>query len=493
MPGHAAARSRPPSPPPNGAGRARRRPRWRHGPRPARRRVASSACRCGPSGSTPAALREAGPATIRMPAIAHLSGQHFVVVEGLVRTLRGHRVQFVDPVVGRRQLPVEQFAEISSGVFLTPQSPRASREPAGRHTVRHRAPQPSRRRVAATSGIGDRQPATSRQPVRPMGRARAAAGPNPRGPGGDPGRLRGHRAARPRHTTGHRNGRRPACRRTQRGPAAARGSGGARRDNRPGGDAARECSGVRAAPNGNAARRHTPCDSLLRAPHRFVASREGGDLIARVASADIVRDTLTGPLVQTIVDGVLVTSYLAVVTALDPGLGLLATALATVQLGFAVLGVAAHPVAASRGGHRRGARGSHGSPRRSTASTPCAPPGRHTCSPPAGSTAYERQLDAVTARLRAVGAHRRRAHGSPAQLSRPAVARRGRAGRRVAGPSHRDRCHRRRGARPDRHAGDVTADPAGAGPAARPHRRRGPRARRAAPRTAGRRPVAGRR
>ncbi len=351
----------------------------------------------------PMALRNAGPAAVRMPAIAHLSGQHFVVVEGVVSTLRGHQVRFVDPVVGRRQLPVTEFAELASGVFLTPApGPAAARhQPAGRHTPRHRASSAARRAGAKRTGPGSR----TRRPLKNVSDRRLVLAPVLR-------RCRGVLAAILAAS----------------GVIALLGlatplvtasvvdqlAGG-----RTGGPSLLVAVGALATTTGlvgllrasvlvSAQRRMgallavETVHSLLRAPHRFLASREGGDLIARVTSADIVRDALTGPLVQTMVDGVLVASYLAVVAVLDPGLGLLAAVLAVAQLGLAAVVaqrtrlLRREEVIAEGQGISRLSEVIDGfdTVRASGAEHVLASRWR---------TAYDRQLDAVTARLRTVG------------------------------------------------------------------------------------------
>ncbi len=351
----------------------------------------------------PTALRDAGPASVRMPAIAHLSGQHFVVVEGLAATLRGHQVRFVDPVVGRRQLPVAEFAQIASGVFLTPAPTpaRAGRTSAARHTPRHRAPSATRRALTQPEA-SDPEGRRSRKAVSDR---RQVLAPLLR-------RCRGVLAAilAASGVIALLGLATPVVTATVVDQLAA---------GRQQGPPLLAAVGALAATTGlvgllragvlvSAQRRMgallavETVHSLLKAPHRFIASREGGDLIARVTSADIVRDTLTGPLVQSMVDGVLVASYLAVVTVLDPGLGALAAVLAVGQLGFAALVsqrtrlLRREEVIAEGQGISRLSEAIDGF------DTLRASGSEHVLAS-RWRTAYDRQLDAVTSRLRTVG------------------------------------------------------------------------------------------
>jgi ABC-type bacteriocin/lantibiotic exporter with double-glycine peptidase domain len=77
-------------------------------------------------------------------------------------------------------------------------------------------------------------------------------------------------------------------------------------------------------------------ERLLAAPYRFFERRDTGDLIARVSSADVVRDVLAGTLVSTLLDATLAVGYLIAVGLFDPVLGVVAGALLIAQLAVAL-------------------------------------------------------------------------------------------------------------------------------------------------------------
>jgi ABC-type bacteriocin/lantibiotic exporter with double-glycine peptidase domain len=71
---------------------------------------------------------------------------------------------------------------------------------------------------------------------------------------------------------------------------------------------------------------------LVGAPLRFIEERGPGDLAARVLATDGLRDALANRLVGALLDAATGLVYLAVVAAAEPGLGLLTGALAAVQV-----------------------------------------------------------------------------------------------------------------------------------------------------------------
>jgi len=77
-------------------------------------------------------------------------------------------------------------------------------------------------------------------------------------------------------------------------------------------------------------------DHLLSLPFGFFERRGAGDLIARLGSTTAVRETLTGQLLTTVLDGTTAVGLVAVVVALDPPTGL-----AVVAMGVAHLAVTA--------------------------------------------------------------------------------------------------------------------------------------------------------
>jgi ATP-binding cassette, subfamily B, bacterial len=76
---------------------------------------------------------------------------------------------------------------------------------------------------------------------------------------------------------------------------------------------------------------------ILRLPFRFFLQRTSGDLITRLTSHMVVRETLTNQLISTILDGTLVLGYLIALFVWQPLYGLLVLVLAAVQIGLVVL------------------------------------------------------------------------------------------------------------------------------------------------------------
>jgi len=73
-------------------------------------------------------------------------------------------------------------------------------------------------------------------------------------------------------------------------------------------------------------------DHLLRLPYVFFQQRPAGDLLMRVNSNAVIRETLTSGALSTLLDGALVTLYLAAIFAASVSFGVLVAGLALVQL-----------------------------------------------------------------------------------------------------------------------------------------------------------------
>lgn len=73
---------------------------------------------------------------------------------------------------------------------------------------------------------------------------------------------------------------------------------------------------------------------ILRLPYRFFLQRTSGDLITRLTSHSVVRETLTNQLISTILDGTLVLGYLIALFVWQPLYGLLVLGLAIIQVGL---------------------------------------------------------------------------------------------------------------------------------------------------------------
>lgn len=75
---------------------------------------------------------------------------------------------------------------------------------------------------------------------------------------------------------------------------------------------------------------------LLALPYRFFQERTSGDMLMRLDSTATIRETLTGRLIASILDGVLVTGYLLILLVLAPGFGALVVLVALVQTAILV-------------------------------------------------------------------------------------------------------------------------------------------------------------
>jgi ABC-type bacteriocin/lantibiotic exporter with double-glycine peptidase domain len=71
---------------------------------------------------------------------------------------------------------------------------------------------------------------------------------------------------------------------------------------------------------------------LFRLPFGFFQARNSGDLLARLNSNTVIRDLLTSRMITLVIDSVFVVGYLAVLGAISPRYALLATALAAAQV-----------------------------------------------------------------------------------------------------------------------------------------------------------------
>jgi ATP-binding cassette subfamily B protein len=76
---------------------------------------------------------------------------------------------------------------------------------------------------------------------------------------------------------------------------------------------------------------------ILRLPYRFFLQRTSGDLITRLTSHMVVRETLTNQLISTILDGTLVLGYLIALFVWQPAYGVLVLLLALIQIGLVLL------------------------------------------------------------------------------------------------------------------------------------------------------------
>ncbi|MEM8995164.1 MAG: peptidase domain-containing ABC transporter [Acidobacteriota bacterium] len=73
-------------------------------------------------------------------------------------------------------------------------------------------------------------------------------------------------------------------------------------------------------------------DHLLALPFGFFQQRSTGDLMMRLGSHSTIREILTSSVLSGILDGAMVTLYLALIFAADPGLGLLVLALGVARI-----------------------------------------------------------------------------------------------------------------------------------------------------------------
>jgi ABC-type bacteriocin/lantibiotic exporter with double-glycine peptidase domain len=78
-------------------------------------------------------------------------------------------------------------------------------------------------------------------------------------------------------------------------------------------------------------------EHMLDLPYPFFLQRSAGDLLARLGSFAVVRETLTASALSGIIDGLLVTFYLVVLVFVSPILALLVATLAALQAGVLVV------------------------------------------------------------------------------------------------------------------------------------------------------------
>jgi ABC-type bacteriocin/lantibiotic exporter with double-glycine peptidase domain len=248
----------------------------------------------------PQLLASGGLEGLVLPAIAHWTGHHFVVVESARRA----RYQVIDPAAGRRSLDREAFLAGCTGLFLAPVSP-----PDGRR----RGPRPRSERLALILPLLGRH-RWAQGAIALASAVMAVLG-----------------LAIPLATATAVD--QLAAGRTATGSLLVGVVGLA--------VLSALAALVRSAAVVSAQRgmsRGLAVDTvarLLGSPYRFFTRRQSGDLVARVSSAEIVRETLTTSLVTAVVDGFLLLSYLVIVTCAHPLLGALAGGLAGLQLGCA--------------------------------------------------------------------------------------------------------------------------------------------------------------
>src|ERR1700682_63123 len=77
-------------------------------------------------------------------------------------------------------------------------------------------------------------------------------------------------------------------------------------------------------------------EHMLGLPFRFFEGRKTGQLVSRLSSNAVVRDTLTNQTLSSILDGLLVLGYLTVLLIQAPGYGALVALLAALQAGVVV-------------------------------------------------------------------------------------------------------------------------------------------------------------
>jgi len=73
-------------------------------------------------------------------------------------------------------------------------------------------------------------------------------------------------------------------------------------------------------------------EQLLSLPLRFFQQRSSGDLLARLSSNTVIRDTISNQLVSTVLDGTFVLAYLAILFTISPLFGLLVLLLGALQI-----------------------------------------------------------------------------------------------------------------------------------------------------------------
>ena len=73
-------------------------------------------------------------------------------------------------------------------------------------------------------------------------------------------------------------------------------------------------------------------EHLLTLPQRFFQQRASGDILARLSSNIVIRDTISNQLISTVLDGSFVLVYLLILLSLSPLFGILALALGVLQV-----------------------------------------------------------------------------------------------------------------------------------------------------------------
>jgi ABC-type bacteriocin/lantibiotic exporter with double-glycine peptidase domain len=73
-------------------------------------------------------------------------------------------------------------------------------------------------------------------------------------------------------------------------------------------------------------------EHLLSLPYRFFEGRKTGQLVSRLSSNAILRDTVTNQTLSAILDGTLIIGYVTVLLIVAPGFGLVVLAIAALQV-----------------------------------------------------------------------------------------------------------------------------------------------------------------
>jgi ATP-binding cassette, subfamily B, bacterial len=237
-------------------------------------------------------------ARLPFPVIAQWRGRHFIVVDGASR--RG--VSIRDPAVGRRRLGWAQFREGFAGVVLT-------FETEGPPPVRIAPEVPLWRRMLVPTLLTHRRPLAAAGLLSLMLTALGLAVP----------------VATERVVASITQGR-PLGAGAALSVAALAAAAAVLALGRGLVLARLQCSLGRDLA-GHAVRH------LLRAPYRFFEQRGTGELVSRLSSTDVVRQVLGVQLFTAVLDGLLALGYVVIALCLDPVLGLVAAALAALQLG----------------------------------------------------------------------------------------------------------------------------------------------------------------
>lgn len=240
-------------------------------------------------------------ASLDLPAIAHWTGQHFVVVERVTKQW----VDVVDPAVGRRRLGHEEVRSQATGValeFVPEDDAPSSRTRVPGPITTLLVPVLSRHKALLARVLGVSLLLTLLGLAMPLAMAAVTVRTTSGSP--VPTSVLGLVATLAVAVGVLAWGRATAIARLQRSLG--------------------DHLGV------------DTVERLLAAPYRFFERRDTGDLIARVSSADVLRDVLASTLVSAVLDAVLAAGYLVAVALFDPLLAAVAGVLLITQLGVAL-------------------------------------------------------------------------------------------------------------------------------------------------------------